>query len=69
MLRALREDNTALTNKLEETNAKLEETNASWKLKLDETNAMLKTTMEAVFGVSRTICFFSSFFLANLFDL
>ena len=58
MLRALREDNTALTNKLEETNAKL-----------DETNAMLKTTMEAVFGVSRTICFFSSFFLANLFDL
>jgi hypothetical protein len=51
--------------KLEETNAKLEETTA----KLEETNATLQTTMEAVFGVSHAICFFSSFFVANLFDL
>jgi hypothetical protein len=65
-----------LNNKLEEMHAKLEETNASWKLrldetnaKLDETNATLQTTMEAVFGVSHAICFFSSFFLTNLFDL
>ena len=54
VLRALKEDNATLNNKLEEMNAKLEETNVT-----------LQTTMEAVFRVSH---FYSSSFLANLFD-
>jgi hypothetical protein len=47
----------------------LKEDNATLKNKLEETNATQWTTMEAVFGVSHIIHFYSPSSLANLFDL
>jgi hypothetical protein len=42
---------------IQEDNIKLQQSNAALKLQLEETDATLQTTMQAVLGVSRHVCY------------